>query len=526
MESQPETIPLVTASQPSTKQEQGFNYVVAGILLVFALMVMIGIWYFSRPDRGSDNIQRPHISQAKYASRHRYVPAQQWLEIAQDHPRVYYNQTEEPMDPSAARDAVACQRLGNTVWDNTRQLCSCREPFTGSFCEHERYDPNYRFAGFVEDCDLVTEINFATPISVDRLSYTGTATGTVTGPGNGGDLTCTQACDADPTCSGVIWKSAPPLRGSNIDNCVLLHEAPVMGRNQAINLPTLMGEGSNHRSAIPHELFLKPGRRPHYLDRVILHNRYQPEDLPDRWFLVDAYNDGFIIMTTAYEETPKHLNMIPLNAINDGSLVGVFSRKPLEVATAKAIINNNEQSPDWVVRTPGQPLDLPTTWDDLWVVYVRDPRWLPPTMLRGGLLGFGVGGGAPVSDATIVYRLPRGQSLPPNWFEMTAYRNPQTGFQIQRIQPDLPTRVDFAPTQQQTIGIPRYAVWSSQPMTLEEARQALNQAQRTQNFTWQDLGKDSVRQWYISCPGQRFSLPLSLASRASQGIYVTYLNEN
>jgi hypothetical protein len=468
----------------ATKMDSTKVYIISGILVVIILMIMLAIWYFTKSAyRGS----QPVDTISKYQSRHVYLPEQQWLSIAREDIRTNA--------PPLGQDAVACNRSANTIWDETQHRCVCRKPFTGDRCQYEEHDKNYYFAGLVDADDVITNPGFASSLSVDNLS-------------SSSSVSCTTACNMDPTCSGVIWKSSTALGGTDTNNCILLHDDPVIGRNQSL-------QGQNNE--ISHQLYLKEGRRPLLLDRVVLYN--QPE-IPRRWYLSDYYNDGKVAYKTVYIDSPQEIGFLPSGLINDGYLVGVYSRYPLSVSKAKVIVNGHVKSHDWVVRTPGQALDLPTTWDKIYVVYIRDNQWNPPTLLRNGPLSFGLNGGAPSSDAISVFHYPSSGVVPPNWSTLTSYQ--ADGFAIQRLQLDQPVQINFIPNGQNIIGQPHYTVWSTVPITIKEARDLLATSLREQ-IRKGEIDHNPGALWYINYPGNRLKLPSSFTS---QSLYVVYVREN
>ena len=253
-------------------------------------------------------------------------------------------------EPTTILAPVACQTSAVREWNG--QACVCIPPFIGNQCQIEGYQAPYIDVGSLPD---TIPLNIV-PMSADRLSF----------PFNPGDTTCTNLCDQQPNCIGVVW-TAPP--GPNFGTttgpspCDLIISPIVLTNRENFTYP----------STSPTQIYLKD--TPIFEDRVFLYRGR----LSQRYWLLDSASNPVVgsgqvskqrvDFITVYLRVTTLLNFIPVQEINDPGATGVFSQSTLTAADATAALVN--PSPKYYIHRPGTRLLIPLSWTPpLYVVYI------------------------------------------------------------------------------------------------------------------------------------------------------------
>lgn len=244
------------------------------------------------------------------------------------------------------KDAATCERVDTREWGqgrgqtNTGQ-CFCKPPFWGTTCQRESFRNSYYAIGRTDGEDAT--LNVSNTIQTDRLSL----------PFNESDATCTNACDDDPDCVGVLWELEPSDNMEGPGTCSLLSSLPEVNTGEIIDFDP----------AVDSNLFLKNGNRPVFHGKVFVYRG----SLPTRFWLNQrragslftdisnmgrtGRNGGVLRM---HEDTLYHLNFYPNDVINDDNLVMVFNTSTFKRTEALDIIAMGGDNPigNWYVFRP------------------------------------------------------------------------------------------------------------------------------------------------------------------------------
>ena len=263
-------------------------------------------------------------------------------------------------DGQAYTDAAACKSAVTTIWDQqTAQVhCICANPFFGFNCFRESYDITYFAVGNPSDSDVtVTVID---TVSADRLSFP-----FVNSDLSGNPVICTQLCDSDVTCTGILWDPPdPPTMGTQQNGegiCTLLSGDVIVNPDR--NIPYDINVDST--------LYLKGGdENLIFTDRVFLYSG----TLPSRYYLRDGVStDAGGQITPIFEEIVTKLTFIPTTQLNTANLTGIFSDALItDEQIAQIELGNTPSNGQQFFIVNPDTIDLPVFGvSQLWVVYVQ-----------------------------------------------------------------------------------------------------------------------------------------------------------
>lgn len=225
-----------------------------------------------------------------------------------------------------------CQLNPRAEWNQTR--CVCKLPYFGSSCQYQTYDRSYREIGPIErpQWNLDLGLNYKTP----WLTF------------NSDDQeSCTQICSNDSDCAGIIWTV-------DQQNCQLLRDIPSLRNQQIPEYTTALTPGQQR-------LFLKQEGMPDLSDRVII-SRGQPQWRP---WLITSINNQWYSVQTIFPLRTVAINWTPDAAINDGKMIGVYSKYPQTINNTP----NGVRTQDWFVIYPGGTFNVLPNWDTYYIVY-------------------------------------------------------------------------------------------------------------------------------------------------------------
>ena len=231
----------------------------------------------------------------------------------------YYNGTELPT-------ASSCQQAGSTWLD---EVCICKVPWYGPRCDRPSHDVSYYAVGTVSPNGLNLTAVERLPGSIP-LSFNG-AGGAVD------PLSCTGQCDQRDGCIGVHYSQG---------QCTLLLSNPYLNPEATITMTP----------EVESELYLyRQGGRPVIRDRVFGYTglrplRYWATTLQPpmvQTTIPGASPAGELPaapviqqqVETIWHDQVRLLTQAPSRLVNDGSLVGLWSRGPFEAAAFGILIN-------------------------------------------------------------------------------------------------------------------------------------------------------------------------------------------
>lgn|SRR3990167_324489 len=198
---------------------------------------------------------------------------------------------------------------------------NCEPPYWGEFGEREAYSDNYIALGNPEPDDVTYEI--IRTARTDRLSF--------------GKSSCTQLCDNDDNCGGVVWKDG---------KCTLVTDVLV---NDGMDL--------YYDPKVDSSLFIKKSLQgPIITDKVFIYKG----KLPLRYWIQDPSNYS---ITSGQKGELFQVKFYPTGLVNDGKLTGVWSPYRFDF--------DKRPPSDIYVHKPGEELSLPQSWKGkiLWTKY-------------------------------------------------------------------------------------------------------------------------------------------------------------
>jgi len=228
-------------------------------------------------------------------------------------------------------------------WENGR--CQCVNPFWGLTGNRETYNYKYNAIGIPDERKLFRKTNGGETSIVgisesvtNRLSFPlqsiekETMTQTM----------CTDLCDKDPNCTGVLVNKIIDNGEIMIDRnqlnekadsytCLLL--ATNINSSDYINFYPL--QDSTLYMKKPEYYTTSNLGRPSFPNNVFIYQNVQ--NLPYRFWTPQDRNDITILRKNINNALP----FIPTGCVNDGNLTGVFSNEAVSVNTARELIDNN-----------------------------------------------------------------------------------------------------------------------------------------------------------------------------------------
>jgi len=254
----------------------------------------------------------------------------------------------QPSNCQAYTDQITCEASPAHIWNAQAPphgRCECLIPFWDIEGYREAYEASYTAIGN-PNLDQIR----VTPLHeqlVDRLSFPYSA-------GSTGQLLCTQLCDEESACIGVLWQGAtsPGMGiGTRAGQCTLLQgEVIVPGTANIPFLPT-----------VDATLYLR-GRDPLFIDRVFIYR----DSLPLRYWLAPDSTEQL----TAFVNTVYGLSFFPEHVLIGGNLTGVYSTIQFTADQIEALIEAGDDENHYIDQ-PGLPFSLPPLWQgrQIWVGY-------------------------------------------------------------------------------------------------------------------------------------------------------------
>lgn len=265
-------------------------------------------------------------------------------------------------DPNACgsfTDAISCGSSDTRFWNprlGTTGKCVCVAPIWGFHGNREAYDDRYLMLGSYDPNSVNITVLGST--GVDRLSFP------LSNEPPSGQSICTDLCNNDSSCIGVIYEIIPDSFdqfGDPKHSCTTLTgQVQVQPGNNIFFDPYIEGN-----------LFLKKTQHPVFIDRVFLYTG----TLVTRYWLRERIIQSTTRQLTVLRNQLYRLIFFPENYINDGNLTGIYSTIEFTLAEAPGIIANGSDS-DHYIHYPGLPLQIPETWDDsriIWTMYINYP---------------------------------------------------------------------------------------------------------------------------------------------------------
>lgn len=314
-------------------------------------------------------------------------------------------------------DQTSCLLKSTRKWGAN---CSCFTPFYGPRCELESYSNKYNALGNPDLNDIIVDLSDQTP--TDRLSFSLETTGSSqtstlfgqqlftnsisndsereTVPSSQNIIQepsthelCTDMCDNDMECRGVIWTPAP---GNNFGIEASLENKP---KCQMIESSVIVKPENNipYSSTIQSTLYLKNTFDPHFKDRVFVYKG----DKGIRYWLETTYSDQFGINQgrTMFNQQLIRFNWTPTNLINNtgcrstnGNITdnssscqfgspwyGIFSDNSFDITNTNLIVElinrsgsggpiklNGSQQEFIVIGPLTSVINIPASWRQLW----------------------------------------------------------------------------------------------------------------------------------------------------------------
>lgn len=239
--------------------------------------------------------------------------------------------------------------------------CRCLPPFYGSNCFQESYNSNYVAVGEPNMNDIT--LPPTTEYVVDRLSFPWTSN-QIPPPVQ---TICTEACQLDDTCTGVLWQapSQPDMGTSSPSGvCTLLHGNLVVNDNATIS----------YRPLEQSTLFLKQNYHagaPWFSNQVFMYNG----QLPLRYWLNSTYSSVTGRMIRLTEGQITTLSFRPRNIINDPLLYGIFNQNTFSQTQAQETLQRYLLGQDvqpYIVLPPNEQPNFPDTWTLFYGMFISN----------------------------------------------------------------------------------------------------------------------------------------------------------
>lgn len=237
----------------------------------------------------------------------------------------------------------------NGLWNGAGAVCTCKPPMWGSECQNEAYDETVISSGILNRISAnveITDVPNMPPFTAQALSFTPSRL-------KGEEphvLSCTEICETNDDCRGVIYNSATKL--CHPYNKVTVHNMKDFHWSDTLESNIYLRKDKLHELPIHITQFVllyngKLPLRSQFMNNIISSNRISGGNL--KWIRKDV--------VTA-------INFYPRFIINRTGMVGVFSTKYFSASEWYDLYlggNTDEVSINHV----------PLEWAgrDLWVMY-------------------------------------------------------------------------------------------------------------------------------------------------------------
>lgn len=244
------------------------------------------------------------------------------------------------------RTPETCDSSGVSRWSVGRDQCVCNIPFWGPSCSRESYSSTYTATG-VQGSGVSSIDRLSGSINVGRLSFT-----------DSNSTSCTQLCDDNPECIGVLWQSGS---GGGSGRCSLFKRYTVS-----------LAPGINWYPDVESTIYLKGSNAISYTDRVFI---FQGDTLSRYWLRENVVSDSRTqgsSQLTAHNGKKYQLQFFPSRRINDGGLIGVYSSRDFSESEFPSLVEGGNTDTVFV-DMGGYLFDYPIRWfdRDVWVMYAR-----------------------------------------------------------------------------------------------------------------------------------------------------------
>jgi hypothetical protein len=241
---------------------------------------------------------------------------------------------------TALTTPIQCTKTATAQW--ITNYCQCIVPFYGAQCNLESQNLTYLAAGVPPAGSLL--LPPTQTIITDRLSFDFANNPNV-------QTHCTDQCDANDDCVGVLWQEPPPLSYGTATTsgvCTLLLNDVLVNPGQ--NLP--------YDPTIQSSLYFKSGNAPQFTDRVFVYYG----TLPPRYWVGDMLVNGSSIVQTLYPNQLYTLFYYPQYQVNNAFLTGVISNQPFNISQLSQIIAGGTTSV-YAIQPASNPIfQYPVTW--------------------------------------------------------------------------------------------------------------------------------------------------------------------
>lgn len=311
-------------------------------ILIGVLMVIIGIMYWYAVNRQIQAVTLNITVPEKIVGR---IPTPN---LHTEHGASTNGVYVSGYDGYALPNAGLCKGQ-NAGWVPLNSACGCKAPFWGGQCERVAYDSKYISAGSVNTDDVSYVPANIQPRAVDYLSFP-----TVDHPQNW--TSCTNLCNNDNSCHGVIWddtdRICTPFRTLNVPKVGDMSFDPNVDGNLYVKKSSIPSDPVR----IENRVFVFQGTiplRPWYNVQSVDVDKVQGNNFLAMKADV-LYEPGF---------TPGHV-------INTTGMIGVYSLKPFTIQDWKRLVDQGNTNSTYV-NIPGSGFSYPIGWTGkpVWVMY-------------------------------------------------------------------------------------------------------------------------------------------------------------
>ena len=257
-------------------------------------------------------------------------------------------------------DGPSCNLNDTSKWNDTK--CDCIPPFFGNCCSREAYSNQYFEAGTINKDSDGVKFKTLTTTNADRLSF----------PFQGIDCdqaTCTNQCDREKHCTGVIWDGAR--------NCTLIAGNVYLDSSDDISWDINCDSNlylKNDSRCSKRKLY---GRDIGYTRHLKIPSMVWVWRgcLPTRYYLTDTtYDNNRCTSIPLKVNVPKQLDIVPEGSANQGQLYGVFTTYRVNEEEARTLLNkrrdNNCTHKNVWFDYPGQYFPSIPVVEELWAIYI------------------------------------------------------------------------------------------------------------------------------------------------------------
>ncbi len=269
-------------------------------------------------------------------------------------------------------DGPSCNLNITSRWN--ADGCECIPPFYGNECQREAYADNYFEAGTIgERCVDGVEYKVLREVNADRLSFPFQGFGETSCD----QTMCTQECDRDRECTGVVWNGSGKC--TLICGNVYLEGSDdiTWNRNCDSNLYLKNDDTCKRKNMKGRDVGFT--RHLKFPDMVWVWK----EALSLRYYLADvSTSDGIQAATPLMINVAKRLDFNPEGSANQGKLLGVYTTfrvnadEAQEIACNRKCVGRSPSGSKFLVKDvwfdkPGKKFPIIPIVNTLWVIYIK-----------------------------------------------------------------------------------------------------------------------------------------------------------